>query len=276
MFYSVRVNTLTPYVADEWSPLKAAAVYPRAGVELYCRRGDLSVPLAELLKGEGVELVQPGSTEKGQPLYARDPLVVIDDAVFVSPIHSPGRRGEDAVMCAALQERNIAHAASRVHGGNVLLFPDGGAIVGYDAWKEDPSETSYCEEPHESDLEILAQVRTLRQRALHVCHYEVHIDCAVAPLPDGNILYHRQRLADAGVRALKTAFGTDMLTDIEKGHHHRPILNLFWVNPGLVLTPDSDVCRLLEDRRYEVWKIWGDWKMQGSVRCCIAPLLRKS
>ncbi len=271
------MHTLIPHVADEWSPLQAAIVYPRAGAELYCRRNGIQMTLAELLRSEGVELIQPppDPAKEIQPVYARDPVIVIDDAVFVSPIHSPGRRGEDAYMADALKQRNIPHSSSLVHGGNVLLLPGGRAIVGYDAWKEDPSESSHCEDPHSIDQEILTQMRTVRERALHVCHYEVHLDCAVAPLPDQSFLWHRRRMSNRSALVMEQEFGAGAFTDIVK-HHHRPILNLFWVNPRLVLAPDSPVCDLLVDRRYEVWRIWGDAKMQGSVRCCIAPLLRKN
>lgn len=278
IFYNKLMREGRPHVTDEWSPLRTAVLYRRAGQELYCRRGQDSIKLAELLKEEGVEIIEPPDyqdAKQRQPLYARDPVIAIDHSLFVSPIHSPGRREEHHLVSAALQERGLAYEKSDMHGGNVLLLPDGRAIVGYKPWKEDPSETSFCEDPDEQDARILDQVRTVRHRTLHVCHYDVHVDCALAPLPDKSFLWHAGKFAQRSVLELEREFGADAFIDFPK-HHHRPILNLFWVNPELVLAPDSEVCRLLEDRRYEVWKIWGDWKMQGSVRCCIAPLLRKN
>jgi hypothetical protein len=206
------------HVADEWSPLQTAVVYPRAGTMLQCRRGYIQLSLAELLKAEGVELLSPTANpnEERQPLYARDPLFVVDNQAFIAKIGMPRRRHEDERMSALLASQNLPFTRTHAHGGDVMLLPEKRMILGIHAWKEDPSESTYCEEPHETDRPVIEQMKAVRATVHTVCHHDVHADCAIAPLPDGSFLWHRHRLGFAATQDLENAYGRSAFTDIPK------------------------------------------------------------
>lgn len=270
---------LHPSVHDEHGTLRAAVVYPHLNTHLRCRHLDRpqlgEAGLAELLSAHDVELVVPSMPEAvaSMRVFARDPVTVIGQHVHTC-LMSNVRREEGQYSSALLAERGVSATPWDTHGGDVILLSPVEALVGYGPTRPDSSEP--WEEADEAEMQhVRERLEAIGVQTHLLCHDAMHLDCALAPLPNGEILVDARLLYNASLLRLQKHFRERIVSVTLSS---RLDLNLLWINPHTVVAPgreDSPVKVHLRERGYDIWHVSGSAENGGgSARCAVAPLIR--
>lgn len=113
---------------------------------------------------------------------------------------------------------------------------------------------------------------------IRVPHLALHLDCCLAPLPNGEALYCVGKLPDPSVNVLRGRVSRLIPLDPEEARIHLAT-NVFWIDERKVVsnTATARTNRLLRDRGYEVIEL--DFsqlvRLWGSFRCVVCPLERE-
>jgi N-dimethylarginine dimethylaminohydrolase len=227
--------------------------------------------LGRVLREAGVHLLSP-KTQPGAfcQVYTRDPCFVVGRTLFVSRMREPYRR---------LETPGLADIRARV-GAEVAL--DDGVIEGGDvmAVREDVVLVGT------GDITDGAGVAALRRHleprgitVVRVPHGALHLDCCLAPLPNRAGLFSVSRLPAASRERLSPYFA-DLIPLPPREDLGFLAANLLWLNPEEVVStahaPQTNAglrqmgYAVHEVEYSEVIHLW------GSVRCTVAPLLRRA
>lgn len=273
------MQPLQPSVTDEWADLQVALVYPQLNTSLRCRHPDRTsvgeVGLADLLKYQGVELVIPDMPESvaSMRVFARDPVTVIGQHVHTCMMTNI-RYNEGQYSTSLMAARGVTSKPWGTHGGDVLVLGADNVLVGYGPTRPDTSEP--WEEADESEMShVRDRLQAIGVRTSMLCHDVMHLDCAVAPLPNGEILVDATALYPASLRRLQAQFSERMKSITSSG---RLDFNLLWINPQTVVAPGYEHNAVKDHLRklgYDIWHVSGSAeKGGGSARCAVAPLVR--
>ena len=230
--------------------------------------------LRDVLTEGGVALLDP-VTQNLAPfqVFARDPSFAIGETLFIASLKDPWRRAElNGLQDLRGQFKTVVSLSSSqgaIEGGDVIVL-DGAhkVLVGINRNTD------------ESGYRALASIDAMAEYELiRVPHEALHLDCCLAPLPDGSALYSLARLPEPSVRVLKRSFDQMIPLDLEEASLHLAA-NLFWLDGVRVIssirTPKTN--RLLSRRGFQVIEL--DYSeltaLWGGFRCTVCPVERST
>ncbi len=135
---------------------------------------------------------------------------------------------------------------------------------------------------HESTNEagFLALSRHLKNQgieAIQVPHRMLHLDCCLAPLPDGSALYTPWKLPRSSMHLLKGLFKNLIALDREESTKQLAA-NLLWIDPENVVSGarTTKTNAKLRSMGYKVHatEFTNVKRMWGSFHCTVCPLKR--
>ena len=248
--------------------------HPETGPSSRDKLIDQHRKLRALLGDSGVVVLDP-LPESVAPfqVFARDPSFAIGGTLFIASLKDPWRRAETnglrelRGLFMNIVSLSSPHAA--IEGGDIIVL-DGvhKVLVGIN---RNTDEAGY---------RALASVDAMGEfELIRVPHDALHLDCALAPLPDGSALYSMAKLPESSVRLLKRSFEQMIPLDPEEAALHLAA-NLFWLDGARVIssvrTPKTN--RLLSRRGFQVLEL--DYSeltaLWGSFRCTVCPIERSS
>ena len=226
----------------------------------------------DLLGEFGVELLQPRPVE-GVPsqVFTRDPCFAVGDRLFVGRLLDDHRVAEVDGL-AEIRARvpdaiDLGGHEVFVEGGDVIVLgPDRPVLVGTN-WNT-----------NEKGFAALAgHLRRSGATVQRVRHRRLHLDCCLAPLPDGSALVAPGVIAKRDYPLLKATFRTLIPLDAREASRYLAA-NILWLDRETVVSAVQ--CRktnaLLRSMGYEVRALdFGTVKrMWGSFRCAACPIRR--
>ena len=228
--------------------------------------------LRTLLADNGVALLapQPQSAAAYQ-VFARDPAFAIGHTLFVASLRDPWRRDEIKGV-AALRSQfgdvvDLASPRAAIEGGDVMVL-DGKVLVGLH---------------HNTDEAGVRALEAARGMAEHeivrVPHDALHLDCCVAPLPDGAALVALAKLPESSFRLLQRVFDKLIPLHADEAALHLAA-NLLWLDAARVVSNAAAVRTnaLLRRRGFQVIEL--DYSepvaLWGGVRSAVCPLERST
>lgn len=120
--------------------------------------------------------------------------------------------------------------------------------------------------------EALAGIETVP-----VPHETVHLDCCLAPLPNGDALYASALLPDSSVSKVAMHFSELTALDADEAASHLAA-NILWLDSQRVVCPvaTKKTNALLREKGYEAIELdFSDLISQlGSFRCVVCPIER--
>lgn len=283
------------HVTNEWGPLRKALVddarnvidiedqailvsseelrkHPEAGPicrDLFQRQQD---SLRRLLNHAGVELIQPVSVEQAVcQVFTRDPAFVVGEELYAGRMRDEYRRDECTVgIAATFREAEFVTLTNGViEGGDILILDDSRLLAGT------------------GDITDAAGVECLRKSLRHcqqvvdviqVPHQALHLDCCLAPLPNGKSLISCDRLPLESIEILQPHFIELIALDQQEALINLSA-NLLWLNPETVVSTNAAqrTNSLLRGMGFEVIELEFDQPVSlwGSVRCAVCPLVRE-
>lgn len=279
-------------INSEWAPLRVALVHDASNVVDRDRDSIEEDPLVRakhpeqgpvrrevfiqqhaklrrLLQDAAVELISPVMQPNAYcQAYTRDPCFVVGDTLFISRMREDYRQLEtagldefrDEVAGAVVPDRGV------IEGGDVMVLNGGTVLVG----------TGDI-----TDAEGVAAIRPIVEdqgrTLVRVPHLALHLDCCLAPLPNGKCLFSQARLPEASREVLRPFFSEFLPLDSREDLRFLAA-NMLWLNPCEVVStlhaPETN--RLLRAMDYRVHKIAYSEVIHcwGSVRCTVGPVRR--
>ncbi len=222
-----------------------------------------------LLHDAGVRLLSP-VTQPGAycQVYTRDPCFVIDDTLYIGRMREAYRQLETAGLAELRRRvaREVVLEQGVIEGGDVMVLPEEVVLVGT------------------GDISDSVGVAALRgclerrgRKVVRVPHSALHLDCCLAPLPNGQCLYSDARLPEASRDVLRPFFSRMEPLPPEED---LPFLaaNIVWLGPGEVVSTSHapQTNGLLRALGYVVHEVEYSEVIHrwGSVRCTVCPLVR--
>jgi N-dimethylarginine dimethylaminohydrolase len=230
--------------------------------------------LREVLVESGVVLLDPQSQGMAPfQVFTRDPSFAIGNTLFISSLKDPWRHAETAGLRELRSQFgnviSLSSSQAAIEGGDVLLL-DGQhkVLVGMNRNTDEAGYRALASNDAMAEYELV-----------RVPHDALHLDCCLAPLPDGGALYSIAKLPEASVRLLKRSFDQMIPLDLEESLLHLAA-NLFWIDGARVVssvrTPKTN--RLLQRRGFQVIEL--DYSeltaLWGSFRCTVCPVERST
>jgi N-dimethylarginine dimethylaminohydrolase len=227
----------------------------------------------EVLARHGVTFVAPARIEGAYcQIFTRDPCFVVDDQLFVGVMADDFRTLEVAGL-GPIRNRYRARATDlidadvRIEGGDVILIKAGATVlVGTNR--------------NTNAQGVLALARHIEPggaRVVEVPHRALHLDCVLAPLPNGEALFMPERLPRESFERVRPLFKA--MHPLHPHESHRKLAaNLLWIDPETVVSSPGAprTNRQLRDMGYRVVEVPFDdvVKKWGSFRCVVGPLER--
>jgi N-dimethylarginine dimethylaminohydrolase len=248
------------------------AQHPATGPASRDRVIEQVTALHGVLRERGVRLLlpEPQPEAVGQ-LFTRDPCFAIGDTVFLAGLHDPWRLSEQAGLRSLQQQFarviDLRGRGALIEGGDVVLLDEGRTVL-----------VGMCRHTNDAGLARLAQALDGTGLALvRVPHRGLHLDCCLAPLPDGTALYAPNWLPESS-RALVAPF-FERLLPIDADEAGRLLAaNLLWLDPRTVLSNGAATRTnaLLREHDFDVIPLEAPdlIAMWGSFRCAVCPIER--
>jgi N-dimethylarginine dimethylaminohydrolase len=225
-----------------------------------------------VLVEHGVSLLSP-ETQKGAfcQVFARDPCFVIGDTLFLGRLRDAYRHAETTGLTALrAQARTVVDLSgdgATIEGGDVMVLDaKNRVLIGMNRHTNEAGCSKLALHLAGTGVEVI-----------RVPHRALHLDCCLAPLPNGEAIYCASKLSDSSVEVLRRCFTRLIALDRNEAEL-RLAANLFWISERQVASnaAASQTNRLLRDRGYEVIEL--DFshlvRMWGSFRCVVCPLER--
>lgn len=281
-------------------PPQVLEKHPETGPIYKERLIEQHVQYLAFLQRHGVELifVEPQPQAFVQ-LFTRDPSFVVGDTFFISRMRNPRRvleseglteirtqqvkkvidlREEAPAEHQPLRELLRHRAVSRellkkreqgpiIEGGDVMVLGDV-VLVGNG---QTTNEAGYLKLRHHLKAQGYEKV-------VRVPHHALHLDCALAPLPNGEALFSTVKLPPASREILNPYFKA--LTAAEPEESERFLaLNLLWLNHEEVISNVvvKNTNQYLRAKGFIVHELdlsqhISTW---GSFRCATCPIVRE-
>jgi N-dimethylarginine dimethylaminohydrolase/enamine deaminase RidA (YjgF/YER057c/UK114 family) len=211
---------------------------------------------------------QPGAF--GQ-VFTRDPCFVIGERVFVGGLHDDWRHAEADGLFEILSRcefvTDLSGDGATIEGGDVMVLDAGRRVlVGLS---------------RHSNLrgfrKLSAALDGSRVEVVNVPHDALHLDCCLAPLPDGDALYASAWLPRSSVSTLARYFKRLIPLNRDEAARHLAA-NMVWLDRQTVISSTStkQTNALLRRRGYDVIELeFTDLVRQwGGFRCAVCPIRR--
>ncbi len=268
-------SNATDVTMDDWRwslPPSELARNPQVGPSSKARLIRQHATLRKCLANRGVTLLapeaQPGAV--GQ-VFTRDPCFAIGERLFVGGLHDDWRDAETAGLIEILGRcesvTDLSGDGATIEGGDVMVINSGRRVlVGLSRHSNPAGFRKLSAALADSGLEIVS-----------VPHDALHLDCCLAPLPNGEALYTTAWLPKSSVSALARYFKRLIPLAREEATRHLAA-NLVWLDRRTVIsaTATRKTNALLRRKGYDVIELdFTDLVRQwGSFRCAVCPIRR--
>ena len=260
---------------DDWRellPPEDLLKHPAAGPSSKERLREQHGRFRKLLVDNGVNLLSPRS-QKGAfgQVFTRDPCFAVGDTLFIGGLSDEWRLSEPAGL-ADIRTRferviDLSGDGAKIEGGDVMVLDSGRCIL--IGMNEHTDESGFGK--------LAAALAQSGIESIPVPHGTVHLDCCLAPLPNGEALYAAAVLPEISVSRIGRCFGRLTALDADEAPRHLAA-NMFWLDPRRVVTPvaTKKTNALLRARGYEVIELdFSDViSLLGSFRCVVCPIER--
>lgn len=228
----------------------------------------------QVLADHGVTLLHPVTqADAFCQVFTRDPCFAIGDTLFVGKLRDPHRRSEIAGLIELRREVgngnliDLAGDDATIEGGDVLVLDQGRRVlVGMNRHTNEAGYGKLATHLARSGVDVI-----------RVPHRALHLDCCLAPLPNGGALYCESKLSEPSVKVLQGCFAPLIPLNPKEAELHLAA-NVFWINKRKVVSnaPAVQTNRLLRRNGYEVVELdFSDLvHLWGSFRCVVCPLER--
>jgi N-dimethylarginine dimethylaminohydrolase len=285
------------HIQDEFAPLRVALVHdgtnavslsmeeqrrlipaeelrdhPEAGPVFRDRVVEQQAEFLKLLVFQGVTLLYP-ETQVGAScqVFTRDPCFAVGETLYLGSLRDSYRHPEVAGLVAIGQQvprvTSLWGNDARIEGGDVMLLQGGRLVLV--GMNRHTNEAGF--------LNLSGHLADPGTTVVCVPHRALHLDCCLAPLPDGGALVATDCLPPETLSLLGSHFRELVPLDRQEAALHLAA-NLLWLDETQVVSPVAarKTNQLLRSRGYEVHEL--DFtalvNMWGSFRCVTCPILR--
>ena len=228
--------------------------------------------LRKVLARRGVTLLAPEAQHgaAGQ-VFTRDPCFAIGDRLFIGGLRDEFRHAETAglrdIRARCDSVIDLSGDGATIEGGDVMVFASRRRVlVGLSRHTNTAGVEKLSDALVPSGLEVV-----------RVPHDALHLDCCLAPLPNGEALYAAAWLPRSSVSALERYFKRLIPLNRDEATRHLAA-NIVWLDRRTVIsaTATRKTNALLAGKGYEVIELaFGDLVRQwGSFRCALCPIQR--
>jgi N-dimethylarginine dimethylaminohydrolase len=226
----------------------------------------------KLLARFGVEILAPSVVDGDTAqLFTRDPCFVVGSTLFLGQLRDAHRDGEvDALppVCRSTPSLvDLRQEDATIEGGDVLVLDSGRKVL-----------VGTSRHTNDAGFGLLSDALTARGiEVVRVPHRRLHLDCCIAPLPDGSALFHHRSLPAESVKVLKSVFKE--LTPLDRGEADRYLAaNLLWLDrenvvSGVQAKKTNARLRTMGFTVHEL-DFTNVKRMWGSFRCVTCPIRR--
>lgn len=288
---------LRPRVMDEFGPLEVAIVHdaqnvidlsrehieegidaetlrdhPESGAVLRKRVLEQHSEVLETLTHLGVKLLQPSSIDRAHSqIFTRDPSFVVGERFFVAAPRDAFRIPEIAGLGPIRNQLEATHDLVTddvdIEGGDIIVLEGGETVL-----------AGTHRHTNEAGLRALkAQIEPTGVRVIAVPHRALHLDCVLAPLPNGDVLVNPHRISEKAFARVRPLFAEVHLLDQHEALNYLAA-NVLWIDPETVFSSitaprTNKLLRALGFRvvTFEYSQIVAMW---GSFRCVVCPVVR--
>ncbi len=258
-----------------WSlPPSELARNPHLGSSSKARLVKQHAALRKALARRGVTLLAP-EVQHGAPgqVFTRDPCFAIGERLFIGGLRDEWRHDETIGLrdirtrCESVID--LSGDGATIEGGDVMVFgSDRRVLVGLSRHTNAAGVRKLSDALAGSGLDIV-----------RVPHEALHLDCCLAPLPNGEALYAAAWLPKSSVSALERYFKRLIPLNRDEATRHLAA-NIVWLDRRTVIsaTTTEKTNALLRRRGYDVIELpFSDLVRQwGSFRCAVCPIQRDS
>jgi N-dimethylarginine dimethylaminohydrolase/enamine deaminase RidA (YjgF/YER057c/UK114 family) len=261
-------------VTDEdlrWSlPPSELARNPHVGPSSKARLVRQHAALRRVLAKRGVTLLepvaQPGAV--GQ-VFTRDPCFAVRGRLFVGGLRDDWRQPEadglDEILARCEPVTDLSGDGATIEGGDVILAGRR-VLVGRSRHTNAAGFRKLFAALAESGVDVVG-----------VPHEALHLDCCLAPLPNGEALYASAWMPKSSVSALARFFERLIPLDRDEATRHLAA-NMLWLDRQTVVSAKATkkTNALLRRKGYEVIELdFSDLVRQwGGFRCAVCPIQR--
>jgi N-dimethylarginine dimethylaminohydrolase len=204
-------------------------------------------------------------------VFTRDPCFVVGDRLFIGAFRDDYRHPELAGL-SGLRARSahvveLTRPGATLEGGDVFVLRDATLVLVGTHRHTNPDGIDWLAE----------QLEPVGAQVVQVPHRALHLDCCLAPLPNGEALFTAGKLPEASLDLVRPFFTRLHPLDEVEGPRHLAA-NLLWLNPqdvvSNVATPVTNALLGSLGFRVEALDISDLVAMWGGVRCATCPLQR--
>lgn len=256
-----------------WSlPPSELARNPQVGPSSKARLLRQHAAMRKILAKRGVTLLapvaQPGAV--GQ-VFTRDPCFAIGERLFVGGLHDEWRHDEAEGLAEILARcesvTDLSGDGATIEGGDVMVLAAGRRVL-----------VGLSRHTNAAGFRRLsAALADSRTDVVGVPHEALHLDCCLAPLPNGEALYTSAWLPKSSVTMLARYFKRLIPLDKDEATRHLAA-NMVWLDHQTVISAKQTMKTnaLLRRKGYEVIELdFSDLVHQwGSFRCAVGPIER--
>lgn len=248
------------------------AKHPEAGLVSRERVIKEIASFHDLLREFGVQFLRPTPLE-GVPsqVFTRDPCFAVGDRLFFGSLLDD-YRADEVLALSALRDRlpkpiDLASEDVLIEGGDVMVLNRGKVVL-----------VGTNRNTNEAGFEALA--RPLRESGVtvhRIRHRRLHLDCCLAPLPNGSAMIASRTISKTAYPILETLFSKLIPLDPRESGHYLAA-NLLWLDRENVVSGIQ--CRKTNARlremgyRVHILDFSTVKKMWGSFRCATCPIYR--
>ncbi len=253
-------------------PPSELARNPHLGPSSRARLVKQHTGLRKVLVMRGVTLLTPEAQHaaSGQ-VFTRDPCFAIGERLFVGGLRDEWRHDE-TIGLSDIRARcesviDLSGDGATIEGGDVMVFGSGRRVlVGLSRHTNAAGFQKLSDALAGSGLDVV-----------RVPHEALHLDCCLAPLPNGEALYAAAWLPKSSVAALARHFKRLIPLNRDEATRHLAA-NIVWLDRRTVVssTATKKTNALLRGKGYVVIELaFSDLVRQwGGFRCAVCPVQR--
>jgi N-dimethylarginine dimethylaminohydrolase len=248
--------------------------HPETGPSSKDRLIEQHARFRQVLTDHGVTLLSAATQANAFcQVFTRDPCFAIGDTLFVGSLRDAYRHPETAGLAELRREVgkviDLSGDGVTIEGGDVMVLDHGRrALVGMNRHTNEAGCDKLAAHLARSGIDVI-----------RVPHRALHLDCCMAPLPNGEALYCASKLPDSSVKVLREFFAPALLIRLDPNEAEKCLAaNLFWIDERKVVSNKEAVQtnERLRNKGYEVVELdLSDLvHLWGSFRCVVCPLER--
>ena len=246
--------------------------HPESGPVSMARIQQQHAGFREVLNRFGVACRKPVAQDGAYcQVFTRDPCFAIGETLYMGALHD-AHRGAELSGLVELQSwardvHELAGDGAAIEGGDVFVLRGGKLVLV--GMRRHTNEEGF--------VRLATQLGRVGARTVRIPHWALHLDCCLAPLPNGEALYVPGRLPQISVAILRQFFPKLRPLDEQEGLQQLSA-SILWLDPVNALTSNAAprTNELLQALGYRVHPLeFSDMvAMWGGVRRVACPLER--